>query len=488
MIVLRDYQQELINECLKEMKNGKRKLLLVSPTGSGKTATASEIIRRSYNKGKRSIFICHRQELIRQTYGAYQKIGLTPSVIQGNVRPDYSNPLQIASINTLVRRLDKVQKPDLIVFDECQHCRSQMWNDVADHYSDIYQLGLSATPCRLDGKPLNPIFEDMIQVVTVKQLIQRGYLSPYLYYAPSIIDTSELKIGSNGDYTQNSLAHGSFNARIVGDNIEQYKRLAMGKRNVVFAINRTHAQSIVNRYNDAGIKAELLDGLLSSSERKKMIERFESGETPVIVSIDVISEGFDLPAIEVVSLLRPTASTSLYLQQVGRGLRIFEGKKTALILDHVNNYQRHGMPDDDREWSLEGGLVKRKRGETSTIKIKRCPHCFFAHPPALVCPNCGYKYEANGKDIKEIAGDLVLLGSPEALQAEKKEVIIADNLKELVRIEKDRGYKFGWAEREWIKKTHHNLWGSFEGIEQIAQARGYNSGWVWFHWNKRKKG
>lgn len=190
----------------------------------------------------------------------------------------------------------------------------------------------------------------------------------------------------------------------------------------MFAINRMHAESIKERYLKEGIPAELITGDLDSNSRKKMVERFTTGETKVLVSIDVISEGFDLPTIEVVSLLRPTASTSLYLQQVGRGLRVCEGKTHAIILDHVNNYQRHGMPDEVREWSLDGGLTKRKRSESSSIAIKRCPKCFFAHAPALKCPNCGYVYEANGKEIKEIAGELVLLGSDEYRQAQKKKL------------------------------------------------------------------
>lgn len=612
-IQLRDYQQELVEKCVTSLKRGFKKPLLVSPTGSGKTCISSELVRRSYNKGKSSIFIVHRQELLRQTYLTYQKNGITPAVIQGGVNPDYTNPMQIASVNTLVRRFDVVKEPDIIFVDECfvgdtlvltdhgykkirnikegdsvytfnekecffeykpvekrlkkplnenlirinniictenhlfftknnwkkakdltvsdyllneyfnfvkiksitnvkknnedyvydltvednhnyfvngvlvhncQHQPGSMWARVAERYPNSIMVGLTATPCRLDGKPLSKFFDTMIEVINTKQLIERGYLSPYLYYAPSNIDASELSMSSNGDYSKESLAQASFSARIVGDNIEQYKRLAMGKRNVVFAINRMHAESIKERYLKEGIPAELITGDLDSNSRKKMVERFTTGETKVLVSIDVISEGFDLPTIEVVSLLRPTASTSLYLQQVGRGLRVCEGKTHAIILDHVNNYQRHGMPDEVREWSLDGGLTKRKRSESSSIAIKRCPKCFFAHAPALKCPNCGYVYEANGKEIKEIAGELVLLGSDEYRQAQKKEVIIANTLEELIRIETDRSFKKYWAEKQWELKTGENLWKTFSGLERIAEARNYNHGWAWLQWKK----
>ena len=485
-IKLRDYQQELLDKCIKSLKGGCKRPLLVLPTGGGKTACASELVKRSYNKGKSSIFICHRQELLNQTYKTYMKNGITPGVIKGGVTPDYNNPIQIASVNTLVRRLDAYKEPDVIFVDEAHHQPGSMWATVANRYSNSTIVGLTATPCRLDGKPLNKFFDDMIEVITTKQLIERGYLSPYLYYAPSTINTNELDMSSNGDYSKESLANASFSNRIVGDNIAQYKRLADGKRNIVFAINRMHGADITRRYNEAGISAEFLDGETPTKRRKEVLEKFEAGEIKVLVNCELFGEGFDLPAVEVVSLLRPTASTSLYLQQVGRGLRICPGKTHAIILDHVNNYQRHGMPDDIREWSLDSGLTKSKRGQQSTIAIKRCPICFFAHSPALKCPNCGYVDEANGKDIKEIAGELVLLGSQEYRQAEKREVIIANTIKEFARIEKERGYKKYWAEKQWQMKTGKNLWDSLDGLEEIAAARGYSNGWAWVRWNRTR--
>lgn len=488
-IQLREYQQELVDRCIASLLKGNKKPLLVLPTGGGKTAIASELVRRSHNKGKSSIFICHRQELLRQTYKTYQKNGIVPAIIKGGIAPDYTNPMQVASVNTLVRRLDQYRKPDIVFWDESHHIASSTWKTIAEYYKDSVHIGLTATPCRLDGKPLDTAFDDMIEVINTKQLIEQGYLSPYQYYAPSSIDTDELTMSSNGDYSKESLAQASFSARIVGDNIQQYLKLANGKRNIVFAINRIHGMDITRRYKEAGISAEFLDGETPDKKRRDVVNAFEEGKINVLVNCDLFGEGFDLPAVEVVSLLRPTASTSLYLQQVGRGLRTCKeiGKTHALILDHVNNWQRHGLPDEVREWSLNTGLTKRKRNASSSIAIRRCPRCFFAHSPALCCPNCGYKYQADGKEIKEIAGELVLLGTEQARQLQKKEVIIADNLKELVRIEKDRGFKTFWAEKQWQQKTGENLWASLSGLEKIAEARGYSNGWAWVRWNKRSK-
>ena len=485
MIQLRDYQQDMIDKVVQALRNGYRKILVVLPTGAGKTALASELVRRSYLKGKSSTFICHRQELIEQTYRAYTNIGITPAIIKGGMHPDYKNPMQIASVNTLVRRLDKYKVPDLLFVDEAHHSKAGQWNTIINWAGKSIVIGLTATPCRLDGKPLNDMYETMIQTVSTKDLINMGYLVPYLYYAPSVINTDELK-SSGGDYTKASLESASFNQKIIGDNIEQYKKLANGKRNVVFAISRKHALNICERYKSSGINAAVLDGELSSSVRKKIIESFRNNEIKVIVSIDVISEGFDLPAIECVSLLRPTQSTSLYLQQVGRALRTCEemGKRQAIILDHVNNYKTHGMPDDDRQWSLTQEYKAKRNREESTVHIKRCPMCYFAHSPSLVCPNCGYQYGADGKTIEEVAGELALIGSSEYNNLKKKEVIIAKNLVDLVMIERQREYKYGWAEWQYKLKTGIDLKSSFEGLEEIAAARGYNRSWAWVQWNR----
>lgn len=483
---LRDYQQKLVDSCIASLKGGHKKPLLVLPTGGGKTAIASELVRRSFCKNKSSIFICHRQELIYQTIRTYKKNNIEPAVILSGVKPDYSNPIQIASVNTLIKRLDKVTQPKVVFWDECQHCMSNTWLTVANAFPDAFHIGLTATPCRLDGKPLNLAFDDMIEVINTKQLIEQGYLSPYQYYAPSNIDTSELKVGSHGDYTQKSLMNASFNSSVVGDNIEHYRKLADGKRNIVFAVSRNHAAEITQRYREAGYTAEMLDGTMSRNTRETIVKKFTEGQISVLVNVDLFGEGFDLPAVEVVSLLRPTASTSLYLQQVGRGLRICEGKTSAIILDHVNNYKRHGLPDLVREWSLSDGLNKRKHSISSDIAIKRCPMCFFAHTPALKCPNCGYIYRADGKKIHEVAGELVLLGSEEYRQAEQKELIMADTYEDFIRIEKRRGYKRFWAEKQWLFKSGINLWSDMKGLQCIAKARGYGVGWVWVQLRNRR--
>ena len=374
-----------------------------------------------------------------------------------------------------------------VLVHNCHHQASNTWAKVADFYKNAVIIGLSATPCRLDGKPLNKFFDVMVEETTTKQLIKDGYLVPYQYFAPSEIDESGLVLGSNGEYTRESVEAVIKTSAVIGNNIKTYKELCYGKRNVVFAVNRKHAEAVCAEYNKAGIPAEMLDGTCSDRERKETLARFGKNETKVLVNVDLFGEGFDLPAIEVVSLLRPTHSTALYLQQVGRALRTCPeiGKTQAIILDHVNNYKRHGFPDDERQWSLDG-KIRTTKSEESLVRIKRCPVCFFAHPPALVCPNCGHVYQSDGRTIEEINGKLVMIGSSEYKDERKIEVIKAKSLTELVQIEKDRGYKKYWAEKQWQLKTGENLWSSVNGLKKIEDARGYRKGWCWVHKARRK--
>lgn len=404
------------------------------------------------------------------------------------MRANTNNPLQIASINTLVKRLNEYDNTQVVVFDEAHHVSSNTWAMVSNHYPNAIHIGLSATPCRLDGKPLSGFFDVMVEETSTKELIKDGYLVPFKYYAPSVLDERDLVLGSNGEYTKKSIEKTISGSAVIGNNITIYKEKFNGKRNIVFAVNRKHGEDICKRYNEAGIKCEYLDGTNTQRERDDILSRFDKGITKVLVNVDLFGEGFDLPAIEVVSLLRPTHSTALYLQQVGRALRPCKeiGKQEAIILDHVNNYKRHGFPDDEREWSLDG-TIKTKKATESTIALKRCPNCFQVHKPALSCPNCGYIYPRDGKIIEEINGNLVLVGSSEEKEEKRKEVLLVKTFKELVNIEKKRGYKFGWAENQWRLKTGENLWDSLKGLQQIESSRGYMRGWAFRQKMMRKQ-
>ena len=374
-----------------------------------------------------------------------------------------------------------------VLVHNCQHSLANQWLKLKQHFRKSKMIGLTATPCRLDGKPLREYFDTLVIGPSTADLIAKGALTPYDYYAPSRIDTSGMKHNKT-DFTADALSFFSQKREIIGDNIQQYQRLANGKRNIVFACNVKHSLEIVKRYQDAGIPAAHLDGETPQADREKILSQFASGEIKVLSNVELFGEGFDLPAIEVVSLLRPTLSTSLYLQQVGRALRPCPelGKERALILDHVGNYERHGMPDDYREWSLKGGLVKKTSAKPTeaTVRVQRCPECFFAHSPAHTCPMCGHVYK-NECGVKEVAGELVLLGTQEHRDALKKEIKNVESYEELVKIENERGYKMWWAENTWLRMSGEDLRLSITGLTRVAKARGYSRGWAWLQAKRR---
>lgn len=482
MFILKPDQQEVVDKVIAELRKGRKRILIVAPTGAGKTVIATDLSKRCIAKNNSLIFNCHRRELLDQTYKTFVKNGIFPAFIQGGSRPDVTNKAQVASVNTLVRRLDQYPIPDVVFWDECHHVAAGQWKQIFDYYKDAVHIGMSATPERLDGKTLGEFFEVMILAPTVSELIALGRLSPYEYFAPSVLDLSKLVKGRS-EYTEASLEALDPTNKIVGDNIEHYKALAFGKRNVVFARNIIHSKEIVRRYNEAGIPARHLDGNTPTGERKESIKLFESGDVPVLSNVDLFSEGFDLPAIEVVSLLAKTMSLTKYLQSCGRGLRLCPeiGKTKAIILDHVSNYLEHGMPDDDREWVLnaEDKPKKKRNREDDAIRLPRCPQCKFVHRPALICPHCGYEFKADGKQIKEIAGKLVMVGSIEYNNAVREQTRSVRTFEEMVSIGLERGWDRKKIVKIWKSKTSEDLNENIVGLERIEKAFGYQHGWAY---------
>ena len=444
---LRPYQQYIILQARHLIRQGARSILIQSPTGSGKTALTAHMLGTSSSKGIQSFFICHRVELIRQSMQTFDAVGIPFGVEAAGFPPDRRQLVQICSIQSLARRLDKVKTPKLIVWDECTHIASKSWAAVHKHYSDAIHIGLTATPQRLDGKGLGDWFTHMVQGPSVSELIKQGYLSPYKAYAPSTVDTSGLHIRM-GDYAKDELAKVMDKPTITGDAVSHYKKLAMGKRAIVFCASIDHSHHVVSQFRAAGIPSEHVDGETDRHVRAEAMKRFQQGQTWVISNVDLFSEGVDVPAMEAVIMLRPTASLSLCLQQMGRGLRPSEGK-TAIILDHVGNLHRHGLPDDDREWTLEG-RGKSKQGQSAT-PVRTCPKCFAVVKAAVTkCQYCGYVFEVEGREVEEREGELVEV-DPEQLRRERlREQGQVKGFDELVALGKKRGYRHAYA---WAKNV-----------------------------------
>ncbi len=444
---LRDYQIRIIDEARALMQGGVKSMLITSPCGSGKTVLTAHILNTAAKKGMASLFIVHRRELIKQSVETFKEVGIHHGVIASGWSENPKALVQIASVQTLARRIQFLKKPRLIVWDECHHCAAASWNKIHEHYNDAYHIGLSATPIRMDRKGLGKYFKEMICGPSVRWLIDNDYLSDYKIYAPSTINTSGVHILA-GDFNKLELANAADKPSITGDAIAEYKKLAMGKRAVVFCVSIQHSKHVVEEFNKAGIMAAHIDGETDTDLRDYTIGRFRNGEIKVLSNVDLVGEGFDLPALEVAILLRPTRSPALYLQQIGRALRPFGGKTIAIILDHAGNAIAHGLPDDDREWSLDG-LIEKKESEKQ-IKIKTCPLCYAVQQPWLkVCKYCGHEFEGKPREVEKKEGDLVEVDiekvrahNAEIWKATKtNELWQAKTREQLIELGKARNYK-----------------------------------------------
>lgn len=450
MITLHDYQQDMIERTRVELRTH-RSVLLQAPTGAGKTILAAHMCGTAARKGRRALFIVHRRELLIQTAKTFGKVGIPHGLIAAGITGDRRAPVQIALVNTLANRLDMFGSFDLVIPDEAHHVAATTWSKVIDHYAGAKVVGLSATPERLDGTGLGKWFQRMVRGPAVSWLIEHGYLSPYRLYAPSTPDLTGVQSRA-GDYAREALSAAMEKPTLIGDAVEHYTRLARGKRAMVFCVSIKHSLAVVAKFQAAGYRAAHIDGETAPEERDRLIAAFVAGSIEVLSSVDLVSEGFDLPAIEVAILLRPTKSVSLYIQQVGRAIRIAPGKSEALILDHAGNALKHGLPDDDRDWSLEG-RKKRKRGpaepgdDENPVQVRHCPQCFHVHAPAPECPRCDHVYPVMGRTVKELAGELKEMQRAEAKQ-KRIEVGRAKSLEELITIGRMRGYKNPkyWAE------------------------------------------
>lgn len=438
-----------------------RSILICSPTGSGKTALTAHMLKTAASRSMASWFIVHRRELIKQSIGAFDKIGLRHGVIANGFSSDFEPLTQVCSIGTLQNRYMKYKEPRLIVWDECHHMGAASWEKIFKGFPNSYHIGLTATPYRMDGKGLGKYFDEMISGPSVSDLIEDGYLSDYKLYAPANPDLHGVK-KRMGDYVKSDLAQAMDKPTITGSAIKEYKKHADGKRAVVFSVSISHSLHVVGQFRQAGVSAEHVDGSTPRDERDAALHRFATGKTKVLSNVDLFGEGFDVPSIECAILLRPTQSLSLYLQQVGRALRIHEGKERAIILDHSGNAQKHGLPDEERSWSLEGVDKSNKKSKTDRVSITICPYCFAAQPSGLSkCQSCGYDLPTKDRRVDEVEGDLIEVDPSEVRRQRKVEQAQAESISDLIAIGKQRGYKnpYFWAKNVFAGRQKKKLRG-----------------------------
>lgn len=444
VIKLRKYQEKGIVDIRAQFSKLIKRVVYVAPCGAGKTLVMAYMAKQAISRGKRTIFLVHRRELITQASRTLTEYGI-PHGINGRT----NDLIQIASVQTVARRLDKLQVPDLVILDECHHATASTWKKCLEYWQDAYVVGLTATPARLNGQGLGDVFESMVIGPTARELIQQGHLTPYTYYAPPQIADFEGVAIKMGDFDGQEIEIRVNKPTVIGDAISHYIKLANGKQAIAYCASVLHSQNTAAAFQAAGITAKHIDGTTSASERDKAIEDFRAGRITVLCNMDLIGEGFDVPTMEVVILLRPTQSLTLYIQQSMRGMRPDKNNyfKTAIILDHVGNVFRHGLPDAPREWSLDG-TVKRKKSEGASVGVRQCLGCYLCHAPAPQCPYCGYEYQMTARQLAAEAGELAEYDAKIIEESKRKkriELNMCKTIADLKQYAQENGYKPGWV-------------------------------------------
>jgi superfamily II DNA or RNA helicase len=447
---LRPYQQQLITDIRLQYQLGHRKVLAVLPTGGGKTVCFSYIAEQAAKKGNRVLVLVHRQELLDQ---ASRSMTVPHGRISAGKAMDLSHVVQVASVQTVARRLHLLPRDffQLLVVDEAHHTTAGTWARVIEHFSQAKLLGVTATPIRGDGRGLGEHYQSMVEGPSAAWLTDNGYLAPARVLAPPGFDTTGLR-KRMGDFDTREAEHRI--GTIMGDAVSHYRKHLDGQTAIAFCCSVAHAEAVARLFISAGIPAASIDGSMTSEQRRDLLQALGTGRIKVLTSCALIGEGVDVPSVGGCILLRPTASTSLHLQMIGRCLRPSPGKAAAVVLDHVGNTLRLGHHLEPREWTLDG-LAKRDRDKAPSVKV--CPVCFATSMSAAqVCRECGHVFAPlEPREIKIVDGEL-----QEIAVTKRREQGTAQSLQDLIALGQSRGYKnpVAWAKHVLAARQTKGQW------------------------------
>lgn len=419
----------------------------------------AEIARRTTANNKRVMFLIHRKEVLQQAVRTFDKQDVDPNLLTSGM------------VQTLTRRVDKLPTPDVILVDEAHHALAKSYQNILNKFPKAIVLLFTATPHRTGRVQLDQIADDIIVGQSIHELTEKGFLAPFRYFQPpGDFDSSLLKRGSTGDFTNDSMQQ-AMSTKIFGHIVKQYKRIAPGMQAVVYTYSIDSAIKIAAEFNSEGISAVEVDGTTSKEKRAVAVRKFRDQKIKILVNVNLFTEGVDLPNVDCVIMARPTASLALYLQFSMRCLNLRPGK-TAIIIDHANNFKSFGYPDDDRDWkqAIKSGKQKSKTLlKDPGMSIVTCDYCFAVVKASEVkdgkCPICGKPIKVH--EAKPIS-DVDLVEATRERKARIKQIIqdqvmtnIVDkpvselkSLSELQAYARLHGYKPGWA---WYQAKRKGL-------------------------------
>ncbi|OQB60154.1 MAG: type I restriction enzyme EcoKI subunit R [Tenericutes bacterium ADurb.Bin140] len=434
---LRDYQIESINATRNEFRTGKKSPCVVLPCGGGKTVCFAFMADQHIKiKPDNSVwFLVHRRELIDQTERTFRDFGIP------------TERVLIGMVQTVSRDPGKYQRPTLIIFDECHHATAKTWTRIINAFPDVPVVGLTATPARTDGTGLGAVFDSLVLGPSAEELMEKGYLCKYDYYAPKTTDIFALK-NRGADYDMQDLSEQFMKSRIYGD-VKKY--LDPRRKTIIYCPSIELSKQLAAQL--PGVVH--FDGNTPDKQRAEIVRRFRDGEISALSSVDLIGEGFDVPDCDAVLLLRPTKSTILYIQQSMRCLRPAPGKR-AVIYDMVGNCFRHGLPTETREWSLTGRMPCKNESAEPDILVRQCKNCLRVYSgTGRICPYCGEEQPKTRREIEQ--DEKVELERIEKIERrdKRREQGRAETLEELIAIGRSRGYKnpVFWARMVYNSRT-----------------------------------
>ena len=458
-MILRPYQQELLAQTGQALRKHRR-VVVQAPTGSGKTVVMSEMVHRFMGRNMRVLILVPRRELAFQVAGTLERFGRDIGVIMAGEERLKGMQTYVASFDTLHARciqrdIHPLPIADVVIVDEAHLALAKTRKDIIDAYPEAWVVGFTATPARSDGKGLGRMFDDLVIGPSVRDLVASGALVPARYYVGERPNLDGVRVQA-GDYNQRQLAERVDQPRLVGDIVENYLRIAGGKRAVFFCTNVKHSRHVCRELLRHGVAAEHVDGNTPTDERAEILERVRNGTTTALTNVYVASYGLDIPELEVAVMARPTKSIVLYFQTIGRVLRPSPGKLEALILDHAGCVEEHGFVDEPMPWSLIGNArqdQERERRERRDPQPIECPECKHVFRATHICPECGFK----------------LAGGAEAVPFHEAD---------LVEIDRDKKK----LNREWPAEEKGQFFGE---LKAYALSKGYASGWASHKYRER---
>lgn len=431
--------------------------MLCAPTAFGKSTLMQEMLSKT---SKQVLILVHREELLEKNADDLKHAGIPHGIISSRGAPlRHTHRFQIGMMQTVTRRLEGLQGFDFVISDEAHLAMSPSWLTILEHFKDAWHLGMSATPCRLDGQGLGLFYDHIVYGPSPAELTTRGYLCPMRTFAPPAQVDGQWD--PHKSWSTAKKAEFLNRPAITGSAVAEFKRLGRGHQAVVFCTDRKHAENVAEEFCKAGVRAINVDGTMGV-ERKQRLKSFVARELDVIVNVDLLTTGWDCPQVDVGIDLAATESLALDVQKHGRVIRISPGKEMAYWLDLVGNTFRHGLYDAKREWTLEG----RAKRHTAP-PVRQCPNCYAAFMPAPKCPACQYVFPIASPKTPVRRG-----GSNVSLQE-----IAAADVEERQRYLRETPLKV-------LTKAAHTM----EALREIQVARGFKPGWAAFMMGIKAKG